>query len=805
MKSIVTILSRSILTLCFSSILVFGGITAYYMVSSYQEELEEAEAEIMGNVQESLKEDVLRIQDYINFSRNTARSTSLTSVKNSILEAHSLAMNIYERYKDVMAEDELKQIIKTTLAAMIYEFDDSYLFIISMDGVLELHTDAPETAGQNVLNSKTSDSRFILKEMISLAEKRGEGYIDYLWPKPGNPDVPYGKTSYIKLFAPYQWVLGTGNYQDTITKHTQELVLRRLNKLNANGNEYFAGTLEGTSLLGENQGRNIIELKSSDGIYIVQEFIEKAKSGGGYITYKSPSISSGFKTYKKMSYCASVPGWDWVIGANVNIERLEEKLQQKEAQLWDSLLLHIAAVTSLICLFSLITMFFSGQFKRVLADNFSSFDNFFRKGTNSTVKIDRSKIDFTEFDNMAALANNMIDSRESAKSELLKSEITYREIFNATKDAIAVMDIQKRVFTDVNQTFLDFFGMERTESIGMSPELISFNSPPYDNKYAAELFNKALSGESVHFEWMVKKKTGEPFWTDNLARVATIGGQKRLLIVMRDITERRKMQKIMVQNEKMMSIGGLAAGMAHEINNPLGIIMQVTQNIIRRTSPTLKSNLPDAEKCNIDLDNLRNYMDKRGINEYLRSIQEAGTRAAAIVKSMLEFSRKSNSSKSSGRIEPVIETALSLAANDYDFKKKYDFKTIKIIRDFNSSPMFNFTEMEISQVILNLIKNAAQALIEEKNTHKIPTITIRTSSDENFVRIEIEDNGPGIPHEDLEKIFEPFYSTKGPGIGTGLGLSVSYYIITHNHGGTITADSNPGEGTRFTISLPILT
>ncbi|WP_421900316.1 cache domain-containing protein [Maridesulfovibrio sp.] len=805
MKSIVTILSRSILTLCFSSILIFGGITVYFMICDYQNELQEAKTEIMGGVQDSLKKDVFRIQDYIKFSRKTARSASLKGVKNSIEEAHSLAMELYGTYNNIMPEEELKQLIKTTLQAMIYDFDDSYLFIVGMDGVLELHTDAPDTTGKNVLNSKTSDSRYILKEMISLADKRGEGYIDYLWTKPGHSDLSYEKTSFIKLFEPYRWVLGTGNYRDTITKHTQDLVLRRLNKLNSNGNEYFVGTLKGTSLLGENKGRNIMELKSSDGIFIVQEFIKKAKLGGGFITYKSPSISSGFKTYKKMSYCEAVPGWNWVIGANINIERLEDKLNQKEAQLWDGLLLHIAAVVSLVLLYSLIILFFSGRFKRILADNFNSFENFFRKGTNSTVKIDRSKIDFTEFDNMAELANSMIDSRESAKSELLKSEITYREIFNATKDAIAVLDIQKRVFTDVNQTFLDFFGMERTEAIGMSPELISFNSPPYDSKYAAELFNKALSGESVHFEWMVKKKTGEPFWTDNLARVASIGGQKKLLIVMRDITERRKMQKIMVQNEKMMSIGGLAAGMAHEINNPLGIIMQVTQNIIRRTSPTLKSNLPVAKKCDIDLDNLRNYMDKRGINEYLRSIQEAGTRAAGIVKSMLEFSRKSNSSKSSGSIEPVIETALSLAANDYDFKKKYDFKTIKIIRDFNSSPMFNFTEMEISQVILNLIKNAAQALVEEKNTHKIPTITIRTSSDENFVRVEIEDNGPGIEQEDLEKIFEPFYSTKGPGIGTGLGLSVSYYIITQNHGGTITADSNPGEGTRFTISLPILT
>lgn len=260
----------------------------------------------------------------------------------------------------------------------------------------------------------------------------------------------------------------------------------------------------------------------------------------------------------------------------------------------------------------------------------------------------------------------------------------------------------------------------------------------------------------------------------------------------------------MIQTEKMMSVGGLAAGMAHEINNPLGVIMQVTQNIIRRTSPTLKSNIPVAEHCGINLDDLRNYMDKRGITNYLHNIQDAGERAAGIVKSMLDFSRKSNSVKSSCNIESVIETALSLASNDYDLKKQYDFKKIKIIRDYSSPPLFNFTEMEISQVILNLIKNAAQALSEEHNKHKVPTITIRTSTDRQSVRVEIEDNGPGIPESSLKRVFEPFYSTKSPGTGTGLGLSVSYFIVTQNHGGTITVDSNHNEGTRFTITLPML-
>ncbi|WP_320170893.1 cache domain-containing protein [Maridesulfovibrio sp.] len=805
MKSIVSTLSRQTMALCFSSILIFGALTVYFMVTDYRNDLKEVEKDIMGTLEENLMREVSRVHNFIDFSRNNVRVQAVKDIQDLVQNAYRLTERLYSKHSRSMPEKELRSMIKAALRSLVPQENPFYLFVVDQNGFEQLNTGSPNIEPVDISNSKSVDGRSVIKEIVRLAQNQGEGFIDYLWSRPGYAGNRHEKKSFIKIFKPYGWIIGSGVYYATIREAAQHEVLERLSKLNTPRDGYiFAGTYSGVSLLGPAQGRNVIDVRDANGVKVVRELIKLAKSGGGFMQYKIPSIDPQYEPHRKLSYCTSVPQWKWYIGAGADANILDEKLTQKKQKLQDALREKISIICGLLLIYSIAIILFSEKFKQMLRDSFNSFERFFRDGMEHPAKIDRSEITFREFDQMAAQANAMINSREEAKNALLKSEITYREIFNASKDAIAVLDLEKKIFADVNQTFLDFFGLSRTKAIGMSPEEINFNTPPYDGRYAAELFNKARTGETVHFEWMVKNSAGEPFWTDNLARVATIGGKKKLLIVMRDVTERKKMNKTMIQTEKMMSIGGLAAGMAHEINNPLGVIMQVTQNIIRRTSPTLKSNLPIAEQCNIDLDNLRNYMDKRGITGYLRSIQESGQRAASIVRSMLDFSRRSNSSKSYSDIEAVIESAISLASNDYNLKKQYDFKKIKIIRDYSSPPIFNFTEMEISQVILNLIKNAAQALSEENNLQKIPTITIRTSTDRQSVRVEIEDNGPGIPAERLKRIFEPFYTTKSPGSGTGLGLSVSYFIITQNHGGTITADSNPGEGTKFTITLPML-
>jgi signal transduction histidine kinase len=188
---------------------------------------------------------------------------------------------------------------------------------------------------------------------------------------------------------------------------------------------------------------------------------------------------------------------------------------------------------------------------------------------------------------------------------------------------------------------------------------------------------------------------------------------------------------------------------------------------------------------------------------YLEGILSASKRASEIVANMLQFSRMSNRSKTAANISELIDQTIELAQNEYELKKKFDFRQIKIIREYQDSLPAVFCNItEIQQVILNLLKNAAHALYEKKDGDFTAQITVRTINEGPFLRIEIEDNGPGIPDEIKKRVFEPFFTTKEVGVGTGLGLSVSFFIVTKNHGGTIDFESSTGVGTRFIVRLP---
>jgi len=287
------------------------------------------------------------------------------------------------------------------------------------------------------------------------------------------------------------------------------------------------------------------------------------------------------------------------------------------------------------------------------------------------------------------------------------------------------------------------------------------------------------------------------------------GNVTRIIACVVDITERKharqELEEIMIQSEKMLAVGGLAAGIAHELNNPLAGMLQNIQVVLNRLTEPLPANERVAAECGTTLEAIRRFVEIRDILKMLELVNNSGRQMAQIVEDMLSFSHTSQCHIFPCHdIRTLLEKTVELALHVYDRDGIYKFRQIEILQEYAPDlPEIPCEPTEIQQVVLNLLMNAAQAMAVQQTRTAAPKLVLRATHDSNVVRIEIEDNGPGMPENVRKRVFEPFFTTKDIGAGTGLGLSVSYFIITQNHGGSMRVESSPGEGTRFTICLPL--
>lgn len=273
-----------------------------------------------------------------------------------------------------------------------------------------------------------------------------------------------------------------------------------------------------------------------------------------------------------------------------------------------------------------------------------------------------------------------------------------------------------------------------------------------------------------------------------------------------DVTNRVRVEELMLQSAKMASVGRLATGVAHEINNPLSGMMQSTQILQLALDVNHPRTRERLEACGIDPDELGRYLQERGLVEYMDGILEAGGRAAKIVADPLSFSRKSFSQFALHDLNDLVEKALALLMTDYDLKRKYDFRDIEIVRELASDlPGVVCDGQQVQQVVLNLMHNAAHVMVEEKKKREFqPRLTLRTTHEQDWIRLEVEDNGPGIPEAVREHLFKPFFTTKEVGEGTGLGLWLCWSIVAERHHGRIWAERAASSGSRFVVELPLV-
>lgn len=381
-----------------------------------------------------------------------------------------------------------------------------------------------------------------------------------------------------------------------------------------------------------------------------------------------------------------------------------------------------------------------------------------------------------------------------------------KHYFDVARVVLVAMD-RDQCITMINRAGCELLGYTEAELLGRN--WLDLCITEADRDEVESIFRRIIAdeGDPLGFpEHLIETKSGE-YRLVAWHSIAIRDDENRVIATLssgEDLTDRRRMQEALIQTEKMMTVGGLAAGMAHEINNPLSGILQGIQNTRRRISSDLSANIEAAQASGVDLESVKNYLKERHVFDLLQGMEDAATRAARIVRNMLQFSKPGSAEHSPADLSELLDRALDLARSDFDLRKRFGFLSISVEREFDRS-LRNVpcVPTELEQVVLNIVKNAAEAMSEQGKPVAHRRLIVRTLREDDWARIEIEDNGPGMDRQTCRRVFEPFFTTKDVGSGTGLGLSVSYFIITNNHDGTIEVESSQGIGTKFVIRLPI--
>jgi PAS domain S-box-containing protein len=347
---------------------------------------------------------------------------------------------------------------------------------------------------------------------------------------------------------------------------------------------------------------------------------------------------------------------------------------------------------------------------------------------------------------------------EQARAEL--NEQTLKALFDAIPVAINVADSKTGEIVTANRAFAELVARPLEEIVGASP--------PYSWWEPGEAVEDFVPG--ARFERVFRRPDGWPRPVHvSLHGINGDAGETAFILrVVQDITSERRVQQQLVQSGKLAAIGELAAGVAHEINNPLFAILGLTEFLLKEAEPGSKA------KSRLEL------------------IQQTGLEIKEIVRALLDFARENAEERHVVLMEDVVQSTVDL------IRRTNSHKGVEIVDSYDEScGHINASPNQLKQIFLNLIANARQAMPNGG------TVEIDVRRDGDFVLTNVRDDGPGIEPELIERVFEPFFTTKRSSGGTGLGLSVSLGIA-ESHGGTLTVSSELGHGTEFALRLPVV-
>lgn len=397
-----------------------------------------------------------------------------------------------------------------------------------------------------------------------------------------------------------------------------------------------------------------------------------------------------------------------------------------------------------------------------------------------------------------------ITERRLLEQQARESEERFRQIFDQENDAFFIVSLPEGMIKEANTAAGQLYGRTREELAGAALSLFC------GTQAWEEMRSRCERGENEFIIYRQDHRRGNGTMVPVAVRgkVIAVSGANLLFLSVRDITEKLRLeeeaalrQAQLLQSDKMASIGTLAAGIAHEINNPtafilsnLGTLQKYRERLtefIGLLGSALEQAAPDAVRAEIAAQRAALKIDYvlKDLQDLIAESISGAERVKKIVNDLKSFARPDTGDMAPTDLHDYMEKTLNIVWNELKY-------TCTVEKRYGDIPFVVCNAQQISQVFMNLLVNAAHAI------KKQGTITISTRQEDGMVCVAVADTGCGIPPENLKRVFEPFFTTKEVGKGTGLGLSIVYDIVK-KHGGDISVESEVGKGTTFTVRLPV--
>lgn len=714
-----------------------------------------------------IKEHVEDVYEKLEKYKQQREQLFATSTQKRVYEAHSIAMNLYHKYKNQKSKNEILELIKESLRNIKFFDNNGYYFIFDPNGTIVMHGQNASIEGKSLWNYKDIEGEYSFRTLSQILNKESETFFTWYWGKPNHNVKEHKKLGFFKTFEPYGLYIGTGNYIEDFDATSKQNILEEISEISFHeGKGYiFVVDYDGIMLSHNDKSlvnTNTINWSDKNGYKIIENIINLArKEGSGFIEYDGVKKPTTQLVSFKTSYVKSFESWKWVIGAGFYNDDLNALIEQKTIEQKRTNLVYIQKVIIICIGVTFILLILSVFISNIVKKKFENF----KRNLKTELQINR-------------IQNKKLEKTLNQKTEY------ENVVFNS--NLVSITDVKGNIIY-VNEAFCERTGYSKEELLGKRHNIMKDSSIP--ESFFKELWQTILRGELwCGITTNITKDKQKIYLSTTISPIKNSHGKiVKFVSTHFDITEKikadselREKENMLLQQSKMATMGEMIGSIAHQWRQPLssisvsstGVKMQkeldiLTDDFLNESMDSINRNVQYLSQT---IDDFRNFFNPKK-REFFFNIDEVFAKCLRLTRAQLEH------------------------------------HDIYILEDIDSVQIKG-SENELLQVLINLINNAKDQLIIKKVESKI--IFLKAKKENNVLVISITDNAGGVDKENIHKIFDPYFTTKEENNGTGIGLYMSKNIIQNNMSGQLVVQNEAVfykektyMGASFMIKLPL--